>query len=209
MRYGIISCIVFLLALAGCVEDEPVVTSTEALVRSRFIPIDSINRLTIDLERNSMERSAINDDLDRIDSLEDAGDPTDYTEVKLALNETLDSLNDSRTSLNSTISQLSQGTIRLDFLAAAGSEEVLIFDKAREFYGLPLNSRATQSTFEIGYGSYGGRVTFQYLIDTLFNENRISFSGLNLNIVDLEFDSVKYTCDTVCTTNEATFTFYF
>lgn len=209
MRYLIFYSCLLLTVLTSCVEDEPVVRSTEAILRGRFIPVDSVARLKVLLELNRLSRASINDDLERIDSLENAGDPTDYTEIKDLLTTTLDSLQESSSIYTTLTSRIARGDIELDYIAAEGGDTILLFNEPREVYGLPLNSRATETTFEIGYGSYRRSASARYTIDTLFDENRVRLRGIDLSVVNDSFDSVKYFCDSICTTDETSIIFYF
>jgi hypothetical protein len=209
MRYVMfISCFLITI-LTGCVEDEPVVRSTEAVLRSRFIPVDSVVKLRVLLELNQLSRASINDDLERIDSLENAGDPRDFSEIKTLLSVTLDSLQKASSEYSTITNRIAQGNIELDYITAEGGETLLRFDNPQEVYGLPLNSQATETTFEIGYGSYRKNASARYTIDTLFDENRVRLRGINLSVINDSFDSVKYFCDSICTTDEANIIFYF
>lgn len=209
MRYLLFISFFLLTILSGCVEDEPVVRSTEAVLRSRFIPVDSVAKLRVLLDLNRLSRASINDDLDRIDSLENAGDPTDYTEIKELLTFTLDSLQEASSEYTTLTNRIAQGNIKLDYIAAEGADTILRFNDSQEVYGLPLNSRASETTFEIGYGTYRRNASARYTIDTLFDENRIRLRGIQLSVINDSFDSVKYFCDSICTTDEASITFYF
>ncbi len=210
MMRNFLLCIFLVSAVSACVEDPPVEISGEALLRSRFIPVDSINKLELRQSLNSQLIDDVSDDLDYIDSLENAGDPGDYTEEKLILNASLDSLEDAGSLLRTQISQLNQGTILLDFVSALGTEKEIRYETPRSLYGLPLRSDALEVTFLIGYGDYLEEATVSYQLESLFDERIVRQRGYDLNLVNYTFDSVKVQCTAdTCTTDEILYTFYF
>ena len=203
-------CVLLTSCLSACVEDPPVEISGEAVIRSVFIPQDSINKLEIRQVLNFELIDDVTDDLDRIDSLENAGDPFDYTQEKLLLNESLDSLEDAGSTLSSNISRLGRGNIQLDFISALGADKEIIYETTRSFYGLPLNSNALDVTFLVGYGTYMEEATVSYQLESLFEERIVRQRGFDLNLVNYTFDSVKVQCSAdTCTTDEILYTFYF
>lgn len=202
--------ILSLLLLCACVEDPPVEMSGEANVRSRFIPADSVLQLETQREETNEVISEVSGRLDFIDSLENAGDPTDYTEEKNRLDNQLDSLQLIRDDLSSGISLLNNGNIKLDFVSALGSPGQITYENARLVYGLPLNSRTSSSTFIVAYGSFSGEATFDYEMETLYEERMVRLRGRNIDLISHTFDSVKVNCNAdTCTTDEILVTFYF
>ncbi len=194
----------------ACVEDPPVPVTGEAVIRSQFIPVDSVNKLTLRQSLIDGQILFVSDDLDYIDSLEDAGVPGDYTEERLVLNTRLDSLEEIKSSLSSSVSQLSRGIITLDFLTALESEEQITYDFPREFYGLPLPGNAGEVTFLIKYGTYQEQATVSFQVETLFEERVVRQRGYSLGLTDYSFDSVKVQCSAdTCNTDEILYTFYF
>lgn len=202
--------VLLLITLTACVEDPPVPVTGEAILRGRFIPLDSVSKLEL---RDALIDGLIgqtSDDLNELDSLEDAGVPGDYEGKRLLLNNRLDSLQEIGSTLSSTISRLTRGDIRLDFLTAEGTEEQIRYDNSQSFYGLPLYGEATQATFRIGYGSYLQKATISYQIENLFENRVVRQRGFDLALGLFDFDSVRVTCpQDTCNTDEILYTFYF
>jgi hypothetical protein len=203
-------CSLWLLALFSCVEDPPVPVTGEAAIRSQFIPADSINKLEVRQGLNNKLITEVDQEIDRIESLIEAGEPGDFTSELVFLTTTLDSLREINSSLNSSIRELSRGTIRLDFLTAIGAEEEITYAFPQDIYGLPLTRNANEVTFVIGYGSYLEEATVTYQLETLFEDQVVRNRGFSLELAAITFDSVHVQCPAdTCNTDEILYTFYF
>lgn len=199
-----------LLLYFSCSEDDLSTTNNDAAIRAKFIPADSISRLEDQLASNDSLRNKILDQLDLYDSLDNDGDPTDYTGDIVILNERLDSLSTVEDEVDDIVADFQNGNIRLDFLSAVSSPQTVNYAYTTPLYKLPLNPLDTQTTFLTGFGGKEYSSTFTYQLDTVYKEQAVRLLARQIRLTDFDFDSVKVSCDSLkCTSDEILVTFYF
>jgi hypothetical protein len=201
---------VLLLVLFCSCEDPLIrVDQLDPAISGTFIDVDSLISIDADLEVIANGISMVNDSLNVIDSLETAGDQTDYTNEIASLNEILDVLQSERTELNSQRREVASGNILIDAITAVGAPEELTFTESQPSYRLPLNPVGNSTEFEILYNGKLNTARFIYQTDTIFVNRTLRIIARNLLLTGFSYDSVKFTCDTIeCSSINAKAIFY-
>ena len=201
--------ILLLPFLWKCEEPNVRLDRLDPSIVARFIDVDSLIAMDEDLDLINEAITAVNDSLDVIDSLEIAGDPTDYTEITDALNEELSSLQAERSEISAQRAAVSRGTIQIERITAEGADKDIIPGEAQSEYKLPLDGSARATRFYITYKGMINEAWFTYETDTFYIDRTVRIRAKGLDLVDFDYDSARLTCDTIeCSSINAKAVFY-
>jgi len=207
-RYGVLAWIVC-CGLLSCEDPNISIDRLDPALEAIFIDVDSLVALDSSIAGINNEISLVNDSLEVIDSLEIAGDPTDYSNEIASLNEALDNLQEERSELNDQRRDVAAGNILINAITAINADDELIFTEPRASYRLPLNPRSSVTEFEILYRGSIKTAQFTYDTDTLFINRTVRIIAKNMALTGTSYDSARFTCDTLeCTSVNAKAVFY-
>ncbi len=202
--------IVFLSATLMACEDPSIrIDQLDPAIQGTFIDTDSLVVLDEMIDGINDNITLVNDSLAVIDSLEIAGDPTDYTEEIDALNSLLDDLQADRTELNTQRNEVSRGNILIDVITATGAPKEIIFTESQPTYRLPLDPAGNITQFEIRYNGEIHTALFSYSTDTVFINRTVRILAKNIILGRTSYDSARFSCDTLeCSSINAKAIFY-
>lgn len=206
--------IIPLLAITGffilsCEEPNINTNRLDPAIRATFIDNDSIVAMEVTIDGLTTEIAVINDSLEVIDSLINAGDPNDYTMEIEALNAEKDAIVDERAEVSAQLSQVSQGNILIDQVTAINAINDIFYDESRSIYRLPLDPGNGETQFFILYNGAINSATFTYETDTVLTNRTVKIIARELSLPTFDYDSVKFSCDTLdCSSENARVIFY-
>ena len=198
-----------ILGILSCAEDELELEQSPILTTVKFINQDSIVKLN---QQIAVLNSTINAIDARISAIDALADRTPFLAEKDSLNLEKANLIKQRDEYNATKTLINTGSINLTILQAEGGKEPIFnspIDSATNFI-FPLDYNKTRSRFYATIKNKIDTIDFEYSLDTLYTEFKVSVNTSNLSVPFHSFDSVKVEClNSQCISNEATVTFYF
>ena len=201
--------LLFTAVLFGCEEPNVRVERLDPAIQASFIDVDSLLTMDAMITGINDEISMVNDSLAVIDSLEIAGDPTDYSDLIDELNASKTALQEERTEITNQRSRIAGGTLLIDKITAAGSDKELVFSEPSSTYRLPLNAFASSTELFIQYNGEINRVRFNYNTDTVLVDRTVRILAKELSLSSFDYDSARLSCDTIeCSSVNAKAVFY-
>jgi hypothetical protein len=190
-RLAVFTLFSALLTLAACEEPNINTSRLDPAIRATFIDTDSIINMEASIAEINSEISLINDRLDVIDSLIDAGDPTDYTEEIDSLELAEEELFSERTEVNTQLNEVSKGNILIEQVTATRADEDIFFDESRSVYRLPLDPANSVTEYFILYNGRINTATFNYTTDTVLTNRTVKIIARDLSLPTFDYDSAN------------------
>ncbi len=198
-----------ILGLLSCAEEDLELEQSPIFTTVIFINQDSIVSLNQHIAEINSKIAVIDSRIAAIDALSDR---TPFLAEKDSLNQEKAKLVKQRDEFNATKTSINTGLLNLTILQAEGGKEPIFnspIDSAKSFE-FPLDYNKTRSRFYATIKNKIDTIDFEYDLDTLFTEFKVSVKTSNLSVPFHSFDSVKVEClNTQCISNEAKVTFYF